>query len=271
MQGSSTPPPAARDSKDGGRDQQWRFAQCFGDKGEVEDITEGASLAFLFVLVSGLRERGSLVEQSLERKSGQAERAKGAMKPPSLPLPPSTSQSLQSYLCLTHSRAGLELGGRRVGLVVRGLVGRGLARDGDDGTRLRLLLEHAEIVHTRPLPFRPCIFPLRDNAGAGPDLCFACRFVADIISTVEFDHTGDYLATGDKGGRVVLFERNEQVRPIDIFPALCLRSMGGRMLTVGCLRPFFTSSRRRAASTSSTPSCQSLPFLPPALIIRTFG
>lgn len=35
--------------------------------------------------------------------------------------------------------------------------------------------------------------------------------VADIISTVEFDHTGDYLATGDKGGRVVLFERNEQV------------------------------------------------------------
>jgi serine/threonine-protein phosphatase 2A regulatory subunit B len=34
---------------------------------------------------------------------------------------------------------------------------------------------------------------------------------ADIISTVEFDHTGDYLATGDKGGRVVLFERNNQV------------------------------------------------------------
>ncbi|KAG8935977.1 protein phosphatase 2A regulatory subunit cdc55 [Tulasnella sp. 419] len=32
---------------------------------------------------------------------------------------------------------------------------------------------------------------------------------ADIISTVEFDFTGDYLATGDKGGRVVLFERNE--------------------------------------------------------------
>jgi len=33
---------------------------------------------------------------------------------------------------------------------------------------------------------------------------------ADIISTVEFDSTGNYLATGDKGGRVVLFERNEQ-------------------------------------------------------------
>lgn len=31
---------------------------------------------------------------------------------------------------------------------------------------------------------------------------------ADIISTVEFNDTGDFLATGDKGGRVVLFERN---------------------------------------------------------------
>jgi hypothetical protein len=37
---------------------------------------------------------------------------------------------------------------------------------------------------------------------------------ADIISTVEFDHTGDYLATGDKGGRVVLFERNQTVSPL---------------------------------------------------------
>ncbi|ORZ40782.1 hypothetical protein BCR44DRAFT_52752 [Catenaria anguillulae PL171] len=35
---------------------------------------------------------------------------------------------------------------------------------------------------------------------------------ADIISAVEFDHTGDYLATGDRGGRVVLFERNEGKR-----------------------------------------------------------
>lgn len=37
------------------------------------------------------------------------------------------------------------------------------------------------------------------------------EITADIISTVEFDHTGNYLATGDKGGRVVLFERNETV------------------------------------------------------------
>eukprot|EP00163_Fabomonas_tropica_P007427 TRINITY_DN1713_c2_g1_i4.p1 TRINITY_DN1713_c2_g1~~TRINITY_DN1713_c2_g1_i4.p1 ORF type:complete len:450 (-),score=113.87 TRINITY_DN1713_c2_g1_i4:365-1714(-) len=31
---------------------------------------------------------------------------------------------------------------------------------------------------------------------------------ADIISAVEFDETGEYLATGDKGGRMVLFERS---------------------------------------------------------------
>ncbi|ORX62088.1 protein phosphatase PP2A regulatory subunit B [Hesseltinella vesiculosa] len=31
---------------------------------------------------------------------------------------------------------------------------------------------------------------------------------ADIITAVEFDGSGDYLATGDRGGRVVLFQRN---------------------------------------------------------------
>ncbi|CAG8506137.1 7616_t:CDS:2 [Diversispora eburnea] len=41
------------------------------------------------------------------------------------------------------------------------------------------------------------------------DLTTIFPYAADIISTVEFDHTGDYLATGDKGGRVVLFERND--------------------------------------------------------------
>lgn len=33
---------------------------------------------------------------------------------------------------------------------------------------------------------------------------------ADIISAVEFSHDGEYLATGDKGGRCVLFERNQE-------------------------------------------------------------
>ncbi|XP_071722801.1 serine/threonine protein phosphatase 2A 55 kDa regulatory subunit B beta isoform-like [Rutidosis leptorrhynchoides] len=31
----------------------------------------------------------------------------------------------------------------------------------------------------------------------------------DIISSIEFDKTGDHLAVGDRGGRVVIFERNE--------------------------------------------------------------
>jgi hypothetical protein len=35
----------------------------------------------------------------------------------------------------------------------------------------------------------------------------ALLFAADIISAVEFDHDGLHLATGDRGGRVVLFER----------------------------------------------------------------
>ncbi|KAG5601956.1 hypothetical protein H5410_033326, partial [Solanum commersonii] len=31
----------------------------------------------------------------------------------------------------------------------------------------------------------------------------------DVISAIEFDRTGDHLATGDRGGRVVLFERTD--------------------------------------------------------------
>ncbi|KAG2466094.1 2ABG phosphatase, partial [Polypterus senegalus] len=34
--------------------------------------------------------------------------------------------------------------------------------------------------------------------------------VADIISTVEFNQTGELLATGDKGGRVVIFQREPE-------------------------------------------------------------
>lgn len=34
---------------------------------------------------------------------------------------------------------------------------------------------------------------------------------ADIISTVEFNSSGELLATGDKGGRVVVFQREQEV------------------------------------------------------------
>ena len=43
-------------------------------------------------------------------------------------------------------------------------------------------------------------------------VCFFI-FVADIISCVEFNHDGDLLATGDKGGRVVIFQRDPIVSP----------------------------------------------------------
>ena len=36
-------------------------------------------------------------------------------------------------------------------------------------------------------------------------------YLADIISTVEFNQTGELLATGDKGGRVVIFQREATV------------------------------------------------------------
>lgn len=36
---------------------------------------------------------------------------------------------------------------------------------------------------------------------------FALSLAADVISAVEFDFDGLHLATGDRGGRVVLFER----------------------------------------------------------------
>lgn len=34
---------------------------------------------------------------------------------------------------------------------------------------------------------------------------------ADVISCVEFNHDGDLLATGDKGGRVVIFQVSRHV------------------------------------------------------------
>lgn len=40
-------------------------------------------------------------------------------------------------------------------------------------------------------------------------LLFLSLFAVDIISAIEFDKTGDHLATGDRGGRVVLFERTD--------------------------------------------------------------
>lgn len=44
-----------------------------------------------------------------------------------------------------------------------------------------------------------------------PTPCFVSCAAADIISTVEFNSSGELLATGDKGGRVVVFQREQEV------------------------------------------------------------
>lgn len=35
--------------------------------------------------------------------------------------------------------------------------------------------------------------------------------LADLISTIEFNENGELLAVGDKGGRIVVFQREQQV------------------------------------------------------------
>jgi len=76
---------------------------------------------------------------------------------------------------------------------------------------------------------------------------------ADVISTVEFDSTGNYLATGDKGGRVVLFERNEQVRLL-LFLRPSAFPRADWIASLKLFLSFFPSCRRRAANTSFTRS-----------------
>ncbi len=52
-----------------------------------------------------------------------------------------------------------------------------------------------------------------------------CGISADIISCVEFNHDGDLLATGDKGGRVVIFQRDPVVSFTLIFVSFHLNSL----------------------------------------------
>src|SRR5690606_40347708 len=86
--------------------------------------------------------------------------------------------------------------------------------------------------------------PEQSSVVAGTDLG-----AADIISTVEFDHTGNYLATGDKGGRVVLFERNDSV-------SLLQKTFGTAAAPsfFPCIMSNRLSCRRKLANTSSIPN-----------------
>lgn len=60
-------------------------------------------------------------------------------------------------------------------------------------------------------------------------------FPADIISCVEFNHDGDLLATGDKGGRVVIFQRDPVVSILTLkIILIIIRIPEGK----GCLEPY---------------------------------
>lgn len=40
--------------------------------------------------------------------------------------------------------------------------------------------------------------------------------LADLISTIEFNEDGELLAVGDKGGRIVVFQREQQVNALNV-------------------------------------------------------
>jgi len=42
-------------------------------------------------------------------------------------------------------------------------------------------------------------------------ILYIISVLADIISCVEFNSTGELLATGDKGGRIVIFQQEQGV------------------------------------------------------------
>ena len=74
------------------------------------------------------------------------------------------------------------------------------------------------------------LFPLCMNFWSS---IFTSFLAVDIISAIEFDKSGDHLATGDRGGRVVLFERTDTkdvcllecplcLVPLDMFLAFCV-------------------------------------------------
>lgn len=92
-------------------------------------------------------------------------------------------------------------------------------------------------------------------------ICFLL-WSADIISTVEFDSTGNYLATGDKGGRVVLFERNEMVCNLSMSPMTVVKHPVTKTMhhhrlkfvihTYSNCSPFLF--RKKVVNTNSTPN-----------------
>jgi hypothetical protein len=77
---------------------------------------------------------------------------------------------------------------------------------------------------------------------------------ADLLTAIEFDHTGDYLATGDRGGRVVLFEKGDDIKQV------CACKRGVVYWSVGCgMIGWMSGDVRIASSTGEGPHPSSFP------------
>ena len=65
-------------------------------------------------------------------------------------------------------------------------------------------------------------------------------FAVDIISAIEFDRAGDHLATGDRGGRVVLFERTDtrDVSLVNSFWFTCIPLLSNMFSSFQCCNIF---------------------------------
>ena len=62
--------------------------------------------------------------------------------------------------------------------------------------------------------------------------------LADLISTIEFNEDGEFLAVGDKGGRIVIFQREQQVMNKEsqsFHPSLSPRFSVGETIRIQCL------------------------------------
>lgn len=53
---------------------------------------------------------------------------------------------------------------------------------------------------------------------------FLASTAADLLTAIEFDQDGEYLATGDKGGRVVIFQKGDDIKQVCFTSRVC-RSM----------------------------------------------
>lgn len=81
-----------------------------------------------------------------------------------------------------------------------------MSRDEQSVCSLSLVLERSSFITVQ-------IFMNNIVSDARLNVRHVCLFfAADIISTVEFNHTGELLATGDKGGRVVIFQQEIEVQ-----------------------------------------------------------